>query len=157
MALNEEQSRILDEAAKQFADLSTIREMKGISDEEMEAIYSMGVNFYKAGSYENAEKIFRFLVLFDHSNARYWTGFGSLMQAQRKFDEAIKAYQYAMFLDLENPRAIYYCAECNLAKGDKELCLELLKTLEEHCPKTTDLGRKFLVKGAKLKALAEAK
>ena len=144
-------------ALKAFGDGATLRAMRGISDEEMEAIYAMGVNFYKAGNYGDAEKVFKFLTLFDHLNSRYWTAMGSLRQVQRKFAEDVEAYKFASFLDLENPRAVYYCAECNLAKGDKDLCLELLKTLEEHCPKTTDLGRKFLVKGAKLKALAEAK
>ena len=157
MNLTPEQDKLLDEAVKAFAEMGTIREARGITDEEMEAIYAMGVNFYKAGSYDNAEKVFRCLVLFDHSNARDWAGFGALMQARRKFDEAIKAYQYGMFLDIENPRCVYYLAECFLAKGEKDLCLETLRTLEAHCPKTTDTGRKFLVKGAKLKALAEAK
>ena len=41
----------IEEAAKKFAgDLSTIRELKGITDAEMEAVYSLGFNFYRTGN-----------------------------------------------------------------------------------------------------------
>ena len=50
-------------ALKEFGDGATLRAMRGLSDEEMEAIYAMGVNFYKAGNYEDAEKVFKLLAL----------------------------------------------------------------------------------------------
>ena len=87
-------------ALKEFGNGATLRAMRGLSDEEMEAIYAMGVNFYKAGNYADAEKVFRFLTLFDHLNSRYWTGLGSLRQVQRQFAAAIEAYRFASFLDL---------------------------------------------------------
>lgn len=151
--LNDEQ---LNDIAKHFSEMGTLRELKGITDGEMDAIYATGVNFYKVGKFDDAEKIFKFLVMFDHTSSRYWTAMGSLRQVQRRFDEAIAAYQYAIFLDIKNPRPLYYLAECYLAKGDKEGCLTALKKLDEHCPKTTETGRNYLAKGAKLKALAAA-
>ena len=107
-------------ALKEFGNGATLRAMRGLSDEEMEAIYAMGVNFYKAGNYADAEKVFRFLTLFDHLNSRYWTGLGSLRQVQRQFAAAIEAYRFASFLDLENPKPMYYAAECHLALGQKD-------------------------------------
>ena len=94
-------------ALKEIGEGATLRALRGISDEEMEAIYAMGVNFYKAGNYEDAEKVFKFLTMYDHLNSRYWTAMGSLRQVQRKFAEAIEAYKFASFLDLENPKPMY--------------------------------------------------
>ena len=142
-------------ALKEFGDGATLRAMRGLSDEEMEAIYAMGVNFYKAGNYEDAEKVFKFLTMYDHLNSRYWTAMGSLRQVQRKFAEAIEAYKFASFLDLENPKPMYYAAECMMALGQKTEALAALAALEQYAPKTTENGRAYLAKGAALKALIE--
>ncbi len=142
-------------ALKEFGNGATLREMRGLSDAEMEAIYSMGVNFYQAGNYEDAEKVFQFLVMFDHLSSRYWTAMGSLRQVQRKFAQAVEAYKFASFLDLENPKPMYYAAECYLALGQKDEALMALAALAENAPKTTDNGRTYLAMGAKLRAMIE--
>ena len=53
----------IEKTAKAFLDMGTVRELKGITDAEMEAVYSMGFSFYNTGRYDDAEKVFRFLVL----------------------------------------------------------------------------------------------
>ncbi len=143
------------EALKEIGDGATLRAMRGLSDAEMEAIYAMGVNFYKAGNYEDAEKVFKFLVMFDHLNSRYWTAMGSLRQVQRKFAEALEAYKFASFLDLQNPKPMYYAAECYLALGQKPEAIMALDGLAEHVPATTDTARTYLAKGVKLRELIE--
>lgn len=140
---------------KEIGDGATLRALRGISDEEMEAIYAMGVNFYKAGNYGDAEKVFKFLTMFDHLSSRYWTAMGSLRQAQRKFADAITAYKLASFLDLENPKPMYYAAECLLALGQKTEALDALAAVEHYVPNTTEKGRTYLAKAAALKALIE--
>jgi type III secretion system low calcium response chaperone LcrH/SycD len=145
----------IEEAAKSFAEMGTIRELKGITDAEMEAIYSMGYSLYNTGRYDDAEKVFRFLVLFDHLNPRYWIGLGAVQQVKKQYGDAVTSYGYASFLDLDNPKPQYYAAECFLALGDKENTLSALAALEEFCPKDTELGREYLGKAATLKAMAE--
>ncbi len=145
----------IEEAAKAFAGMGTVREMKGITDAEMEALYSMGFSFYNTGRYDDAEKVFRFLVLFDHLNARYWTGLGAVLQVKKLYGDAITSYGYASFLDLKNPKPQYYAAECCLALGDKANALSALAALEQFCAKDTEAGREFREKAAALKALAE--
>lgn len=147
----------IEQAAKAFADMGTVREMKGITDAEMEAIYSMGFSFYNTGRYDDAEKVFRFLVLFDHLNAKYWTSLGAVQQVKKLYGDAITSYGYASFLDLDNPKPQYHAAECFLALGDKENALSALTALEEFCPKETALGREYLTKAADLTALIERK
>ena len=145
----------IEAAARSFAEMGTVREMKGITDAEMEAIYSMGFSFYNTGRYDDAEKVFRFLVLFDHLNAKYWAGLGAVQQVKKLYGDAVASYGYASFLDLGNPKPQYYAAECFLAMGDKANALSALAALEEFCSKETAEGREYLAKAETLKALAE--
>ena len=92
MEINKE---MIEEAAKKIAgDMTTVRELKGITDAEMEAVYSLGFNFYRTGNIENAEKVFKFLVLFDHFNPKYWIGMGAVLQVKKQYQGAITAYAY---------------------------------------------------------------
>ena len=157
MAFNKSQltAEKIEEAAKAFAEMGTVRELKGITDAEMEAIYSMGFSFYNTGRYDDAEKVFRFLVLFDHLNPKYWIGLGAVQQVKKLYGDAITSYGYASFLDLDNPKPQYFAAECFLALGDKDNALSSLAALEEFCPKDSEIGREFLSKAAELKAQIE--
>ena len=141
------------EAAKMLAEMGTIRELKGITDAEMEAIYSLGYSFYNTGRYDDAEKVFRFLILFDHLNPKYWTGMGAVQQIKKLYTDAITSYGYASFLDLDNPKPQYFAAECFLAMGDKDNALSALAALEEFCPKESELGREYRAKAEELKAI----
>ena len=102
----------IQEVFSAIADFTTVRELKGISDREIESIYAMGVDFYRGGNYADAEKIFRFLTVFEHTSSKYWTAMGSVQQVQGRYDAAIKAYQMASFFDLRNPKPLYYAGEC---------------------------------------------
>jgi type III secretion system low calcium response chaperone LcrH/SycD len=148
-------NEIKDVAKKLFQDGATLGELKGITPRELNAVYQMGLGFYNTGRYDDAEKVFRFLVLFDHLNARYWTGLGAVFQVKKNYADAITAYGYASFLDLKNPKPQYLAAECFLALGDKTNALSAIAALEQFCPKETELGREYLAKATALKALAE--
>jgi len=145
----------IEKAARNLADMGTVRELKGITDTEMEAIYSLGYSFYTTGRYDDAEKVFRFLVLFDHLNAKYWTGLGAVQQVKKLYGDAVTSYGYASFLDLENPKPQYFAAECFIALGDKENAASALAALDEFCPKDTEIGREYRAKAAELKAIIE--
>ena len=134
---------------------TTIREMKGITGAEMEAVYSVGFNFYKTGRMDEAEKIFKFLVMFDHMNPKYWIGMGAVQQVRRQYDAAVASYGYASFLDLGNPKPQYFAAECFAAKGDRENALSALAALEAYAPKNTEDGREYRRKASELKAALE--
>ncbi len=148
--LNEQ---VLLEAAKKLVnDVTTVRDMKGISTGEMEAVYSLGYNFYNTGRYDEAEKIFKFLVLFDHMTPKYWIGMGAIQQVRKDYDAAVTSYGYASFLDLEDPKPQYLAAECFFAKGDKDNALSALEALKKFAPKETERGRAYLAKAAELEA-----
>ena len=145
-------SEQIAEAARRFlTDYTTLGELKGISHQELEAVYSLGFTHYRTGRYEDAAKLFQFLVLFDHLNPKYWLALGAVQQVARDFKGAIASYAYASFLDLENPKPQFHAAECFLALGDKENAASAILALEEYCPKTTETGREYLAKAAALR------
>ena len=143
------------EAANQFATgFATMRELKGITKAEMEAVYSVGFNMYRTGRYDDAEKIFRFLVLFDHLEPKYWMGVGAIQQVRKDYQGAIASYGYASFLDLQNPKPQLHAAECFLAMGDKVNAASALVALDKYCPpESTPIGREYRAKAAELRKL----
>lgn len=157
----EEKVNVSDEQIQEvfsaIADFTTVRELKGISDREIESIYAMGVDFYRGGNYADAEKIFRFLTVFEHTSSKYWTAMGSVQQVQGRYDAAIKAYQMASFLDLHNPKPMYYAAECFVKVGDLDNARKALASLEQYGPTDTEAGRRFRAKGEELKARIAAR
>lgn len=140
----------LEDMLRKMMDFATVREFKGISDKELEAFYSWGLGFYKGGRYEDAEKIFRLLVILEHTSSRFWTALGGVQQVQRRFNEAVSSYRVATVLDIRNPKPMYYAAQCFLALGDRVNARSALLSLATYAPKDTETGRKFLAKGAAL-------
>ena len=132
---------------------ATLKQLKGVTNAELEAVYSLALGSYRTGTFDEALKLFQFLVLFDHLNATYWFGFGAVQQAVRDFQGAIASYGYCSFLNLENPKPQLHAAECFLALGDKRNAASSLEALNEYCPKDTDIGREYRAKAAKLREM----
>ncbi len=141
------------EAAQKFMNGSTVKELKGITNEEMEAVYSLAFNYYRTGKFDEAEKLFNFLALFDHLNQKFWVGVGAVRQVKKDFSGAVQAYGYASFLDLSNPKPQLHAAECFLALGDKRNAASSLEALDRFCPADTELGREYRAKAAELRKL----
>ena len=145
----------ITEILAHLGNFGTVRELKGLSNAEIETIYGLGLDYYRAGDYANAEKIFRFLTVFEHTSSKYWTAMGSVQQVGGRFEEATKSYAMATFFDLHNPKPMYYAAECFLKLGDLDNARKALASLEAYGSKETETGRRFQAKGAELKAKLE--
>jgi len=130
---------------------ATLKQLKGVSNAELEAVYSLAFGYYRTGKYDEAAKLFQFLVLFDHLNAKFWFGLGAVQQALKDYTNAVASYGYCSFLNLENPKPQLHAAECFLALGDKRNAASSLEALNAYCPKDTDIGREYRAKAAKLR------
>ena len=146
-------AKIADGVKTIIHDQATLKQLKGVTNEELEAVYSLGFGCYQTGKYEDAHKLFQFLVLFDHLNAKYWFGLGAVQQALKDFQSAAVSYGYCSFLKLDNPKPQLHAAECFLAMGDKRSAASALEALNEYCPKNTEIGREYRAKAAKLREL----
>ena len=137
-------------------DNATLKQLNGVSNAELEAVYSLAFGYYRTGKYEEALKLFRFLVLFDHLNAKYWFGLGAVQQVLKDYQGAVVSYGYCSFLKLDNPKPQLHAAECFLALGDRRNAASSLEALEAYCPRDTDVGREYRAKAAALrKAVGE--
>ncbi|OZG72687.1 CesD/SycD/LcrH family type III secretion system chaperone [Hahella sp. CCB-MM4] len=99
---------------------STLGDIKGISDRELEAVYTVAYNLYRQNRNGESEKLFRFLCLYSHLDKRFWMGLGACLQQQQKYEEAVQAYSYMAVLDVENPHPPLHAAYCYLALHDLE-------------------------------------
>ena len=130
---------------------ATLKQLKGVTNEELEAVYSLAFGYYRTGKYEEALKLFQFLVLFDHLNQKYWLGLGAAQQVLKDYQNAVASYGYCSFLNLDNPKPQLHAAECFLAMGDRRNAASSLEALDAYCPKDTDIGREYRAKAAKLR------
>ena len=145
--------KVAESVKSLIKDGSTLKQLKGVSNEELEAVYSLAFGYYRTGKYDEALKLFQFLVLFDHLNAKFWMGLGAVQQVLKDYQNAVVSYGYCSFLKLDNPKPQLHAAECFLAMGDKRNAASSLEALNEYCPKDTDLGREYRAKAAKLREL----
>lgn len=109
----------------------TLKDIRGLTTENMEVIYSVAYNSYNAGNLEQARKIFEFLCYFDHLEHKYWMGLAATKQLLKDFSGAIDAYSFAALLDIHDPRAPFHAANCHIAIGNREAAISgLTATIE---------------------------
>lgn len=135
--------------------VTTYADVRGISEDQLEAVYNVGFVNYQAGKFDEAEKVFRFLTLVSHTSPKYWTALGSVHQAKRNYGEAFKTYAAAALLDAHRPRPHYYAAECALAVGDLDSAESGARSVLGLCPAGTVENDEFRAKAEKLLAKVE--
>ncbi len=115
-----------------------LKDVKGLTDDEMEATYANGFNMFQAGNYKKASQIFEFLVMFDNGEKKYWTALGATMFNLRNYNGALTAYSSAVLIDVD-PKLLVKIAQCHLALDAKEIAsgaleaaIELAGEDEEH-------------------------
>jgi type III secretion system low calcium response chaperone LcrH/SycD len=110
------------------------REIAGLDEDEMEAIYGVAYHAHEQGQHADAERTFRVLCLYDHRNERYWLGLGAARQAQRDFEGAIQAYSALAEMGSQNPLAPLHAAECYIALGMIEEAASALSAALDWAP-----------------------
>ena len=103
-----------------FSRGGTFRELKNLSEETMEAVYSVAYNLYQGGKYDEAVKVFQFLCFYDHYSAKYYLGLGACRMMQKEYEQAINCFSFAATVDMTDPRAVLYIGDCNLAMNNEE-------------------------------------
>lgn len=109
----------------------TIKDIKGLSWDDMEAIYTVAYNTYNSGDYEKAHKVFQFLCYFDHLEKKYWLGLGACRQLLKQYQEAVEAFTFAGMLDADDPRPPMQAAECHIALGNTDAAISGLYAAQE--------------------------
>lgn len=95
----------------------TIGTLRGVTPRQLEAFYALGFNCFQSGRYEDAEKLFTYVLTHNHLDARTHKALGMALQAQRKHEQALKPYGAASLMDMTDPEPVVHMAECFLALG----------------------------------------
>ena len=114
-----------------FGKGGTFKDLKDMSDDAMEAIYSVAYNLYQGGKYEEAQKVFQFLCFYDHFNRKYFMGLGACQQMLKEYENAIEIFSFTTILDSEDPRPMLYIGDCQLALGNQEEAISAYETAIE--------------------------
>lgn len=124
--MNKEELNLQDEKQVEemltdfFGKGGTFKDLKNMSDDAMEAIYSVAYNLYQGGKYEEAQKVFQFLCFYDHFNRKYFMGLGACQQMMKEYENAIEIFSFATILDSDDPRPMLYIGDCHLAMSNKD-------------------------------------
>ena len=114
-----------------IADGGTLKDVRGLSDKDIEAIYAVGFNFYNQAKYDQAEPMFQFACMYAHDQARYWMALGNCRQMVKNYQGAIDAYGFAYIQDITNPWSAIQAAICYLALQNKEFAAQSLELAEK--------------------------
>lgn len=113
---------------------ATIASVANMQPEAIESMYTLAYNMYQAGSFENAETLFRTLCLYKHNDRRFWLGLAGTLQAQERYKEAVNAYSMVgLCTSLKEPEPFFYSAQCLLKMGDKERAIDMLEATQFVC------------------------
>ena len=126
MTETEELERLSEHTVDLLANGATLKAIKGYTDEEFEALYTLGYNLYNQGKFAEAMQAFGFLLMHDQLERRYYKAFGSCLQMLKRYEEAVRNYSMASVLDLTDPEPTFHTAECMVALGMPTEAMEAL-------------------------------
>ncbi|MBV7485207.1 SycD/LcrH family type III secretion system chaperone [Bordetella sp. BOR01] len=110
----EEFAALHDQIVDTFARGGTLADLRDISDDECEALYTLGHGLYEKGRYADALKVLGYLVALNHSEHRYLVALGATAQALGKYRDAVQQYMAATLLDPLDPTPVFYTGQCML-------------------------------------------
>lgn len=146
---------LLRQTAEFITGVTTMAERKGITHEELEAVYNVGRTYYTTGNIGEAEKVFEFLCLMQHTDPKYQIALGAVRQLKKEFPAAIRNYACAMMLDMHQPKPHFHAAECYLALGDLDNAESGALSLLDCCPAGAGKNDIYRAKAEKLLALVK--
>ncbi|MCZ8395921.1 SycD/LcrH family type III secretion system chaperone [Achromobacter ruhlandii] len=120
----EEYAALQDQIVDQMARGGSLRQLKGMTADECEALYALGYGLYEKGRYADALKVLAYLVTLDHTEHRYLVALGAAAQAMGKHADALQQYMAATLLDPLEPAPVFRAAQCLLEMGQPAAALQ---------------------------------
>src|SRR4051812_41154516 len=97
-----------------------------LSDEQAEAIYSMGYHLMQQGQGDRAARVLLLLTLFRPNDAKYWHAMGVCCHRRNDPAGAVEALTRALDLAPEDPKPAFLLVESLLALGLRDEATSLL-------------------------------
>ncbi len=110
---------------------ATLKELKDVSDDMLESVYTYAHRFYSNGQLDEAETFFRFLYLYDFYNGEYALGLAAVHQMKKDYAKAIDLYALAYTLLKDDERPMLHVGQCHLALGKLSLAKGCFETVQQ--------------------------
>ncbi|WMI97553.1 type III secretion system translocator chaperone SicA [Pseudomonas chlororaphis subsp. aurantiaca] len=123
----QEENQLAEEVMHAVLDGAALKDLKGVSSEQMDSLYAFAYEFYEQGRLDEAERFFHFLCIYDFYNAQYWMGLAAVHQLKQNYQKAIDVYAVAFVQGKNDYRPMHYTGQCQLAlgkAGKAKLCFE---------------------------------
>lgn len=103
-----------------FSKGGTLGDLRGLTPAHYEAIYAVGHNLYAQARYDDAFKVFTFLVANEPFDRRFQFALASVNQMLGRYEQAVMYYSMGSFFDLQDPLPTFHTGECLLALGHRK-------------------------------------
>ncbi|WP_374608487.1 SycD/LcrH family type III secretion system chaperone [Diaphorobacter nitroreducens] len=110
-----------------------IGDLLDMNELQYEALYTVGHDLYTQARYEEASKLFGFLVMHNHLERRFIMAYAAALQMARDYANAISLYTFASVLDLGDPLPGFHTAECLIGLGMRNEAREGLAIVLREC------------------------
>lgn len=122
---------------------TTLREIRGYSDEEMQAISQAGYFYLMQGKNDEARVLFEGLIAVDPGNDFYYRALGVAFQKMGDDERALKQFSYAVQINPGSPYSYVNWAEILISRGEPQQAEPKLRlALERMGPKDEQLSKK---------------
>lgn len=126
---NPERRKHLIEVLYRFLeDRASLAELRGIPREQLFQVAEAGHVKFKHGRYEEAEKIFRGLLVLDHRNPYFHAMMGAIHQKRRRNVEAIVEYTQALQINRRDTSSLVNRGEIYLRHRNYRKAAEDFRT-----------------------------
>jgi type III secretion system low calcium response chaperone LcrH/SycD len=98
----------------------TLKEICGIPENVMQAIYAHAYDFYQRGRFDDARIFFEFLCAQDIYNADYAMGMAAVHHQKKDYLRALQMYTLSHVLNPENISAEFHSGQCALFLKDRQ-------------------------------------
>ena len=110
----------------------TLKEIHGISDEQMDGLYGLAYDFYNQGKLDEAEKFFRFLCIYDFYSVDFLMGLAAVYQLKEMYQKAADIYAVAFAQGNADYRPMLYAGQCQLAMGKSGKASQCFKAVIQY-------------------------
>jgi type III secretion system low calcium response chaperone LcrH/SycD len=132
----------------------TLQDAFDLSDYELEEVYNESYLLYQEDRYLESSTGFRWLVLFNPYEPKYWMGLAASLQLLEKYEKALHAYALFALLESDNPYPHFHAYECysalhNVEEGRKALVLAHRRAVKKSAYRDLQEEIEFLLNNTK--------
>ena len=94
------------------------KQAMGLTDEMVEGIYGQAYRLFNNGKYNDADQLFRLLLMINPTEGKYTMGLAACLHMQKDYKAAADVYAIVGIIDPQNPVPFYHAADCFMQLHD---------------------------------------